>query len=148
MRDLPEAGVEPNHGTTVVVGQLFRVRRGKQKRFAAEPPPEPTRCPAKVALQLALAHRIQKAIDAEEVRDQAEAARLLGLTRARMSQLLALTLLAPDIQERILFLRTEGEVRRVTERRLRSAIRVRGWADQRRLEPEAWKSGEFASGNP
>jgi predicted XRE-type DNA-binding protein len=131
VRDLPTAGVEPIRGTTVVVGQLFRVRRGKEKRFVAEQPKEPAIRPAKVALQLALAHRIQKAIEAGEVRDQAEAARLLGLTRARVSQLLDLTLLAPDIQERILLLEAVGKAEPASERELRSPSRAPSWSEQR-----------------
>jgi ParB-like chromosome segregation protein Spo0J len=52
---------------------------------------------------LALAHKIQQAIDRGAVHNRAEVARRLGLTRARVTQLLDLTLLASDIQERILF---------------------------------------------
>ena len=59
--------------------------------------PEPVRRPARVAIMLALAHKIQQAIDGGVVRDRAEVARRLGLTRARVTQLLDLALLAPDI---------------------------------------------------
>ncbi len=68
----------------------------------AEQPTAPDRRPAMVARQLALAHWIQRAIESGEVKYQADAARLLGLSRARVSQLLDLMLLAPDIQERLL----------------------------------------------
>ena len=87
-------------GTQVVTGELHRVRRGRGKGFSAEPPPEPTRRPARVAVTLALAHMIQRAIDRGEIRDQAEAARRLGLTRARLTQILDLTLLAPQTCKR------------------------------------------------
>lgn len=89
-------------GTRVVAGALHRVQRGRGKVFSAELPPEPPHRPARVAVTLALAHAIQRAIDSGEIRDQAEAARRLGVTRARMTQILDLTLLAPDIQEQIL----------------------------------------------
>lgn len=89
-------------GAQVVAGELHRIRRGRGKGFSAEPPPEPSRRPARIAVTLALAHTIQRAIDRGEIRDQAEAARRLGVTRARMTQILDLTLLAPDIQEQIL----------------------------------------------
>lgn len=128
MRGAAVAGVEPTLGTTVVVGQLFRVRRGKEKRFVATQPLPPARSPARVALQLALAHRIQKAIEAGEIRDQAEAARLLGLTRARVSQLLDLTLLAPDIQERLL----DVEAGSLSERALQAVSGIKDWNRQRR----------------
>jgi ParB-like chromosome segregation protein Spo0J len=65
--------------------------------------PEPVRRPARLAIMLAFAHKIQQAIDRGAVRDRAEVARRLGLTRARVTQHLDLTLLAPDIQEQILF---------------------------------------------
>lgn len=114
-------------GTTVLVGKLFRVRRGREKRFEKEPMKEPERRPARIALQLALAHRIQRAIDAGEIRDQAEAARRLGLTRARVSQILDLALLAPDIQERLL----DGEAGSFSERALRSVSGIEDWNRQR-----------------
>lgn len=100
---------------------------------------EPARRPARVALQLALAHRIQEAIEAGEIRDQAEAARLLGVTRARVSQLLDLTLLAPDIQEQLL----NGDATGLSERVLRSVSRIEDWNGQRQalmelaLRPDA-----------
>lgn len=58
---------------------------------------------------LAFAHKVKKAIEVGEYEDQADAARQLGLTRARVSQLMDLTWLSPRIQERILFLeRVDG----------------------------------------
>ncbi len=57
---------------------------------------------------LAPAHRLERLVRTGEVRDYAELARLGHVTRARVSQVMALLLLAPDIQEQILFLpRTE-----------------------------------------
>ncbi len=132
MTDLAIAGRGTPLGTTVVVGQLFRVRRGRERRFVTEQPKEPGRRPAKVALQLALAHRIQRAIEAGEVKDQAEAARMLGLTRARVSQLLGLTLLAPDIQERLLDAEDQG----LSERALRSVSGIEDWNGQRKAFTE------------
>jgi hypothetical protein len=96
------SGAQPP-GTRVVAGALHRFQRGRGKRFAAAVPVEPSRRPARVAVTLALAHTIQRAIDRGEIRDQAEAARRLGLTRARMTQILGLTFLAPDLQDLILF---------------------------------------------
>jgi hypothetical protein len=48
--------------TTVISGKLHRVRKGHSKRFVTEPPvaPEPVRLPARVAIMLALAHKIQQ----------------------------------------------------------------------------------------
>lgn len=131
MTDAQSADGTAMAGTAVLVGKLFRVRRGRGKRFEKEPPKEPEKRPARIALQLALAYRIQSAIEAGEIRDQAEAARLLGLTRARVSQLLDLTLLAPDIQERILFSEVARSVEPPSERALRP-VRICGrWCQQR-----------------
>ena len=87
---------------------VCRAQRGHGKSLVDEPvvamPTEQERRPARVAVMLALAHKIQEAIDRGVVQDQAEAARRLGVSRARLTQLLDLTLLAPGIQEELLFL--------------------------------------------
>ena len=80
---------------------------------------------------LALAHTIQRAIDRGEIRDQAEAARRLGVTRARMTQILDLTHLAPDVQEEILFLPTTRGIEPLSDRALRIVHSSPLWADQR-----------------
>ncbi|KAA0249416.1 MAG: hypothetical protein EDX89_24045, partial [Acidobacteria bacterium] len=108
----------------VVTGRLHRVQRGRRKRFESVPPPAPEQRPARVALQLALAHEVQRAIDRGELKDQADAARRLGLTRARLTQLMALTLLAPDIQESVLSLEAVDGMESLAERAMRPALRA------------------------
>lgn len=119
--------VEAPSAARVVVGRIERVRRGKWTAFEVDvPKPVAAPMPARVALTLALAHGIQRAIDAGEIRDQAEAAQKLGMTRARVTQLLDLTLLAPRIQEAVLGvmdIRSEP----VTERILRRICRHESW---------------------
>ena len=68
---------------------------------------------------LALAHKIHDAIDRGTVRDRAEVARRLGFTRARITHLLDLTLLAPDLQEQILSFEAVDGAEPVSERALR-----------------------------
>jgi predicted XRE-type DNA-binding protein len=118
--------------TTVVIGTLNRVRKGHTKRFVGAPPVshEPVRRPARVAIMLALAHKIQQSIDRGVVQDRAEVARKLGLTRARVTQLLDLTLLAPDIQALILELQAADGVEPMSERTLRDAVHAEDWAKQ------------------
>ena len=53
---------------------------------------------------MALAIRFEGLVKAGEVKDYADLARLSHVTRARMTQIMNLLLLAPDIQEAILFL--------------------------------------------
>jgi len=60
----------------------------------------------------------------------AEAARRLGLTEARLTQILDLTLLAPDLQEEILLFPAINGVEPLKERVLRGIVRA-PWADQR-----------------
>jgi alpha-L-fucosidase len=99
------ASTDAAAGVHVFTGKLHRVQRGHGRAFVDAPPApsaEPVRRPARVAIMLALAHKIQDAIDRGAVRDCAEVATRLGLSMARISQLLDLSLLAPDIQEQIL----------------------------------------------
>ncbi|HLT39374.1 MAG TPA: hypothetical protein VK034_23990, partial [Enhygromyxa sp.] len=53
------------------------------------------------------------------------------LTRARITQLMNLTLLAPDIQERLLFLEAVDGREPMSERDLRTVIYAGDWAAQR-----------------
>ena len=118
--------IETTSAQRVFTGKLHRVRQGNGKAFVQEPPPsppEPVRRPARVAIMLALAHKIQEAIDREVVRDRAEVARRLGITRARVTQLLDLTLLAPEIQEEILFAEAVDGVEPISERAIRNIVK-------------------------
>lgn len=129
-RDHDEKG-----GVRILTGQLFRVRDGRGWSFSEQPPPaphEPVRRPARVAQVLALAHRLQRAIDRGEYHDRAELARQLGFTRARITQILDLLLLAPDIQEHVVHLEAVDGVEPLTERALRNVVRYESWAEQRR----------------
>jgi hypothetical protein len=80
-----------------------------------------------------MAHRIRQGIHDGEIRDQSDAARRLGLTRARLSQILDLTSLAPDIQERILFLEVIDAREPLRERAMRCVLRSMLWDEQRAI---------------
>jgi hypothetical protein len=86
----------------------------------------------RVVRLLALAHRIDGTIRSGELRDWADAARLIGITRARMTQIANLLLLAPKIQEGILVLPSliEGQ-NPVSEHDLRPLLATVVWAEQR-----------------
>lgn len=91
------------------------------------------RYPAHVARQLALAHALQRRVDSGEFADYAAMARDLGFTRARISQLMDLLLLAPDIQEELLFLEVPPGKQPLSERGVRDAVlKTLDWVDQRR----------------
>jgi hypothetical protein len=118
--------------TKVFVGALRRVQHGQSKEFTAVKPQAPVRRPARVALMLALAHKIRESIARGKVRDQADVARRLGFTRARLTYLLDLLLLAPDVQERVLFLEAIDGIEPMSERSLRRVGREASWTEQRR----------------
>lgn len=120
----------------VLVAPLVR-ERGLAVAFTdAIPAPHPVvRRPAKVARILALAHHIQRAIDSGAVADRAAVARKLGLTRARVTQLLDLLLLAPEIQDSVLHAEAVDGAEPFTERTLRPIALAVSWTEQR----ETWK---------
>lgn len=122
-------------GRRIFTTHFFRARKGADVVFSQEPPPpepETVRRPARVARMLALAHRLQRAIDSGEIQDRATLARQYGLTRARVTQLLNLTLLAPDIQEQVLALEAVDGLEPTSERALREVSWAMEWGEQRR----------------
>lgn len=82
-----------------------------------EPPREP-RTPQVVEL-LRKAHAWRQELDAGTVANQAEIARREGVTRARVTQIMMLLRLAPNIQERVLALPATAERPILSERMLR-----------------------------
>lgn len=96
---------------------------GRPKKAAA---PAPARIP-RITRLMALAIKFQDMIDRGEVKDYADLARLGFVTRARVTQIMNLCLLAPDIQEEIL----EGTA--AIERSLRRVSSLVRW-DQQRAE--------------
>jgi len=83
---------------------------------------------------MALAIRFDQMIRDGVVADQAELARLGHVTRARLTQIMNLLSLAPDIQESLLLL---PDILRgwdkVTERDLRPVSAAADWQTQRRM---------------
>ena len=88
----------------------------------------------RVTKLMALAIRLDQLIRDGHVADQAELARLAHVSRARLTQIMNLLQLAPDIQEALLHLpRTESGRDAVTERDLRPIAGMVGWKGQRRM---------------
>jgi hypothetical protein len=85
----------------------------------------------RVARLLAVAHQIEAKVRSGGYRDLADAARKLSLTRARVTQVVNLTLLAPQIQEAILGWPPITAGREpITERDLRTVVAEVVWARQ------------------
>jgi hypothetical protein len=83
---------------------------------------------------MGLAIKFQCMVDRGEVRDYADLARLGFVTRARLTQIMNLLLLAPDIQEEIL---SAGTVKvPIAERQVRSIVKLVLWEQQR----HAWRT--------
>ena len=129
-------------------------RGRKELEAGTEPPsPMPGRVP-RVARLLALAHRLERLVRLGVVKDYAEAARLGHVTRARISQILSLLYLAPDIQETILFLpRVERGRDPVVLHELLPIALAADWTKQRRLwrrlgEAFCWAGRHAPGGRP
>ena len=102
-----------------------------------KPEPAPRRAAAlrpsaakavRLASQLALGHLVERVIADGTVDGYADAAERFGVTRARISQIVSLTLLAPEIQEKILDLDAP-----TCARALREVLREPRWRRQARL---------------
>ena len=123
-------------GTTVEFAVHFRHgNRGRRRLRTGGRPVPPVIAPGRVprvSRLLALAIRFDGLIRKGAVRDYAELARLGSVSRTRISQVMDLLNLAPDIQEEILFLsRTVAGRDSVTERKLRSVTGEFDWSRQR-----------------
>jgi len=110
-------------------------RRGRRARGGAagdtEPTPSAGRLP-RITRLMALAIKFQDMVDRGEVRDYADLARLGYVTRARLTQIMNLSLLAPDIQEAILLMLPTAKGRDgISERSLRKVTAIPSWTRQR-----------------
>jgi hypothetical protein len=125
-----------NDGPTATITVAFRTPghlRESQTTLAGRIP--------RVARHLALAHEIEHRIRAGDLDDLAHAARAFGLTRARITQIVNLTLLAPSIQQAILALPAVERGRdAITERALRPIVAEPSWIRQLELWNNARRS--------
>lgn len=120
----------------IAVEMTIPVVRRRRKSGGAEvegdgrlPPPNP-RIP-RITRLMALAIKFQDMIDRGEVRDYADLARLGLVTRARLTQIMNLTLLAPEIQEGLLLgEHTPKNGLCNSEREIRRLVKAVLWRDQ------------------
>jgi hypothetical protein len=100
--------------------------------------PGPSRIP-RVTRLMALAIKFQEMVDCGEVRDYADLSRLGYVSRARITQIMNLLNLAPDLQEQLLSLPHDPAMPQpIGERRIRCVVSAVDWCVQRRL----WKVAE------
>ena len=127
-------------GLTIQRQVHFGRGRNSRKVIKEGPPPEAPPIPSgtipRISRLMALAIRFDRLIKSGEVADQADIARLGHVSRARVTQIMNLLLLAPDIQEEILFLpRTQSGRDPIRERMIRPIAAIPDWRKQRRM----WK---------
>ena len=93
----------------------------------AVPAPEPSGKPAVscAAKNLALAHHLGRLIDRGLIADFTAAARMLGVSQPRLTHLMSLQMLAPTIQDAILF----GTLA-PPDKQLRRLARIADWQAQ------------------
>ena len=111
-------------------------RRGRAAKAGPAAIPALPRIP-RITRLMALAIKFDEMIRSGEVHDYADLARLGYVTRARMTQIMNLLLLAPDIQAQILSWTdcTKGS-RHLAEHEVRDVAHTLEWEPQRKL----WRS--------
>jgi hypothetical protein len=133
--------MESKSNLTVQCTVHFENKRHGRKQMTLGDTPVPAPVPlgrvARISRLMALAIRFEGLVSAGEVTDYAELARLGHVTRARVTQIMNLLNLAPDIQEAILFLtRVEVGHAAISEWQVRPIAGEVDWARQRRK----WKA--------
>ena len=109
-----------------------------RKVMQDSPPPEPSPVPEgripRISRLMALAIRFDRLIKEGEIDDQADLARLGHVSRARVTQIMNLLQLAPEIQEALLFLpRTVKGRDPIRERHIRPIAAELDWRKQRKI---------------
>lgn len=119
--------------------QLTREAHGRRRVGEAKKKSSPAqagRIP-RISRLMAVAIRLEHLLLTGQVSDVTELARLGHVTQPRMSQILNLALLAPDIQEELLFLpRVETGKPTIHEKMLRPVSAEMDWEKQR----EMWRA--------
>jgi hypothetical protein len=132
-------------GATITGGLMVTVKRklnvsiASRGRIAirpfdpnAEPPrPRPTNRTPRIAKLMALAIRFDEMLRTGEASDTIDLARRGHVTQPRMSQIMALNQLAPDIQEALLNLPATKGKPEIHEKRLRPIAAMLSWDEQR-----------------
>jgi hypothetical protein len=125
---------------TTVVRPIHFVRRGRRTKAVSAPDAAPKALPnrvPRVARLMALAIHFDGMLRKGVVADQSELAQICEVTQPRITQIMNLLHLAPDIQEQILNLEPTGIGRdHLTERDLRPLASLLSWSSQR----AAWRN--------
>jgi hypothetical protein len=108
-------------------------RTRKELRTGSKVVAKPVMRVPRISRLMALAIHLDQMVRDGVVADQAELAKLGHVSRPRLTQIMNLLCLAPDIQEELLFLPAVASGREaVTERQLRPIAGMEDWGKQRR----------------
>ena len=122
---------------TTVVRTIHIARKARRKRIVLGPDAPKAELPGRVprvARLMALAIKNDRLLRKGVIADLSELARLCQVTQPRMTQIMNLLHLAPDIQEELLFLPpVESGRDPIHERALRPINACVSWHNQRRL---------------
>lgn len=130
-----QAAQDAHTGATVEFQVHFRKgERGRRRmRTGAPKPPkpvEPGHIP-RISRLMALAIHFDVMIRKGVIQDYGDIARLGGVSKSRVSQIMDLLNLAPEIQEEILFLPRAVGREGITERKIRPILTATHWEMQR-----------------
>ncbi|MCK6477977.1 MAG: hypothetical protein L6Q35_14230, partial [Phycisphaerales bacterium] len=121
---------------TTVTRPIHFAMKARRRRVVRGPKPDPVALPGRVprvARLMALAIRYDDLLRRGVVGSQTDLARFCHVTQPRMTQILNLLHLAPDIQEEILFLPpVTGGRDAIHEHMLRPVTSAVDWREQRR----------------
>ncbi|MEI6093380.1 MAG: hypothetical protein WCQ47_06830 [bacterium] len=95
-------------------------------------PPKPNATTWNLRKSLLLAHQINKYMEDNDIGSLHEISKLLDVSRARITQIMQLLLLAPDIQQEAIF-SDNSKIQKLTERRVRRIAMVAIWENQEKL---------------
>ena len=115
---------------TLQVEITIALAKGRKAGRSSSPAVPNTPRIARIARLMALAIKFQDLVNRGEVRDYADLARLGYVTRARMTQIMNLLLLAPKIQESLLDLVDTNRGRAPSEKQIRSVGATVLWEAQ------------------
>lgn len=118
---------------------LTIIRKGRKRLETCdtEKPTRPTASIPRISRLMALAIKYQGMLDRGEVAGVTELAKLCHVTQPRMSQILNLNFLSPNLQEKLLFLpETTCGKPTIHERGLRFACTLIDWESQAEVLPK------------
>ncbi len=126
---------------SLTITKEVHFRNAKRGRRVIEVGPEEKRSDQgsipRLSRLMALAIHMDDLIRSGEVADYADLARLAHVSRARITQIMNLLHLAPDIQEAILFLpRSHDGHDPIREKQVRTIVAISAWQKQRRIWDE------------